>query len=850
MKLLLINSLKGLNKKKVQMLGIIMMVFLSTGIYTMMNRALDRLESRYYTYIEEQNIEDFSFVGVIDYKKDFTVLEVDSLLETKLKMANLNELEIINTYKKCINNFDLEECSNEFMLTNISNIFTKYEASQDKIDEKIKLVASNNNFSYEKELTKIISDEKYLIKLMTYNENKKINKPYLVKGEYPIHDNEVTVLERFALKNNLEVGDNFKIGNNNYKISGIVYASDYIYPIISINTPLFDEKYHTVVFTNQSTFNSINGLKEELFSAKFNYKTDPKHRIEFKINQDTGKIIGPLSKMFEKEKSSISVNMGTMIRSLRVDAIQVEFKTNKLFAEYFLYLLLGISVFIIVIVMKKRIDDERLQIGVLKSLGYKSTSIATSYLVYPIIGSLIGGIFGSLFGSLVSGFLTKLYVSYYTLPIDKLAFNSSYLLKCTLVPMILLTVLSYFIALFMLRHKPLYLLKEGSNLKVNWFNKFMVKVTSKFKFKTRFKYSLAARSLGKLIIVSLTSFFTGMLIVLTLIGINLFSSMIDKTFEGLDFKYMVSYITPVFNNNESVEEDYLTEIPLKATKVIVNGKERVLKEEASINIDGINKKVNLLELKDKNKVDLIPKLGPNKIIINRNIAGILEVDINDKIVFTYNNKDISYKIVGINESFMGLLGYVEKSSFNQIFNMPSSYYNKVFSNLDKYSQMNNLSSEELTNIGGVFSIKDLRRNMETTMEAGNASVYVVISFAAVMALIIIGVIANIVVEENKKTISLMKVMGYDNKKISAIVLNIYTPFVIIAYFLSIPCMIAILKKIIANLVSDMSLAIPISLNPLMAVVGLIGLLISYYIAINLSRRVLNRVPLAVALKRE
>ena len=119
-----------------------------------------------------------------------------------------------------------------------------------------------------------------------------------------------------------------------------------------------------------------------------------------------------------------------------------------------------------------------------------------------------------------------------------------------------------------------------------------------------------------------------------------------------------------------------------------------------------------------------------------------------------------------------------------------------------------------------------------------------------MALIIIAVIANIVVEENKRTISLMKVMGYKNKNISKIVLNIYTPFVIIAYLLSIPAMIALLKWIISMLVGDINMVIPITLSWPMALIGLIGLVVAYYVAIKLSRKVLNKVPLAVALKRE
>ena len=93
-------------------------------------------------------------------------------------------------------------------------------------------------------------------------------------------------------------------------------------------------------------------------------------------------------------------------------------------------------------------------------------------------------------------------------------------------------------------------------------------------------------------------------------------------------------------------------------------------------------------------------------------------------------------------------------------------------------------------------------------------------------------------------------MGYKNKRISSIVLNIYTPFIIISYLISIPVMKKILRAIVNALVGDIKVTIPIELSPSLAFLGLIGLLVAYYIAVGLSKRVLNKIPLAIALKRE
>ena len=241
----------------------------------------------------------------------------------------------------------------------------------------------------------------------------------------------------------------------------------------------------------------------------------------------------------------------------------------------------------------------------------------------------------------------------------------------------------------------------------------------------------------------------------------------------------------------------------------------------------------------------------NEIIINNNVKEAIKVDIGDTLLFKVDdNLTFDYKVVGIADSYMGLQTYTSRHSLSTKLGLKQDAYTRIYSNDERYNNLKNLDPDESRDIALVLNIDDLKTNVYNQMKTYNGSVYFVIAFAAIMALIIIAVIANIVVTENQKTISLMKVMGYKNKQISGIVLNIYTPFVIAAYLLSIPVMIKILKWVISLLVADMDMAIPITLSFKEGLIGLIGLLGAYYIAIMLSKKALNKIPLAVALKRE
>ena len=99
MRLLFLNALKGLRKKKIQMFGIIFMVMLSTAVYVGMNSAIDRLENKYYGYLDEQNVEDISISVVIDYTKDITVDMLDNLRQNELSSVTLEESATLDLYR-------------------------------------------------------------------------------------------------------------------------------------------------------------------------------------------------------------------------------------------------------------------------------------------------------------------------------------------------------------------------------------------------------------------------------------------------------------------------------------------------------------------------------------------------------------------------------------------------------------------------------------------------------------------------------------------------------------------------------------------------------------------------------
>lgn len=854
MGLLFRNAFKGLKRKKIQMFGIILLITLSTGIYVSMNTALDRLEKKYYDYLEEQNVENISGDVLLDYNNDVTIDNLNHLEENELKDMTEEERELFFYYKRNVEAENRDIDVN--LLTNIQYLFLKYEANVYLEEKKLSLLQDTYRFDFEYEKSKIVMDDDLIMKVIPYNKDKKMNKVYLRKGNLPEREKEITMLEGFAKANDLEIGDTFKIDEDEYTIVGFTYASDYVYPLITFSTPIFDEKKNNIIFMYEEDYKNVVGIPDNTYALRFRDNPPRKFEItmgEIEEEKEVSIEENPMEALFQNESSTIVMGVNTISRIARTGALQLEFVTNRLFADYFLYLLLTISVIIIMIVTKKRIEDERLQIGVLKSLGYSKYSIALSYLVYPILGSIIGGLLGFLIGSILNEPMAHMFLSYYNVPLNNFTIELSYLKDSIVTPLILLSLLSYLIAIIMLRKKPLQLLKEGSNLKVNFLSKIVNIVTKPFPFKNRFKYSLASRSIGKLLIVTITSFATGMLIVLTLIGMNLFEGMIESSFEGMEFDYM-AYMNNFYSGEVEKEDDAVLSVSL-GLKEIQNkeGEPKEtpnLEEDETIGITGFDKNAKTIHLENEKGENIVSLLDENSIIVSKNMKEYLELEINDKIVFQNGESTLTYTIVGFSNELMSFSAYVERDVLSHHLGYEETMYNVLYSKNPKYKSLSKMSEEDLEKIAYVMSFTDLKENIMKQMDRFNTSIYMVIAFAAIMAFVIISVIASIIVEENKKTISLMKVMGYKPKEVSSIVLNIYTPFVVLAYLLSIPTMISLLKWIVSKLVGDMQITIPISISFAHAMIGLASLLVAYYIAIFLSKRALNKIPLAVALKRE
>ncbi|WP_172793095.1 ABC transporter permease [endosymbiont 'TC1' of Trimyema compressum] len=281
------------------------------------------------------------------------------------------------------------------------------------------------NFELRKEVETAFKKEGETFNIKGIEINKNINIPYLMDGRLPETGTEITLTDLFAEANNLTVGSKIEINGVNYTVVGLAYAPNYIYPIISMKSPLYDYKTKSAAYLTEEGINTFKGDKVSFFIGHF---------IDGIPSTD-------VLKEMKNDEAFKFIALGSEI--ITISSVDLEIKADKVISNVFVTFLLLITAIIIVLIVRKRINGERKQIGVLKALGYSPFKIANSYLVYPIIISITGSVIGIIFGYLLYPYLLNFYRGYFNIPFVKEPLNIYYVIMVVSIPLIALVLLTY-----------------------------------------------------------------------------------------------------------------------------------------------------------------------------------------------------------------------------------------------------------------------------------------------------------------------------------------------------------------------------------------------------------------------
>lgn len=775
------NVLNSIKKKPIRLIGISFLVIFASILFVALSYTIKGIEDQLYDYVEEYNQEDFWF-------------DMNPTLSDQ-------EIGLIN-----------QEYNTEYDTTTRLLSQLKPDEQTFIINKRIQSLESEYKVTIEpreyKQFTEQNEQFNKTITIRYFTNNDTINKTYLEEGMLATNLNEITVNKSFAKGNGLSIGDELKLNNRTYQIVGYVYFVDYIYPQISQESLLFDSSKQILAQVSQETFNQIEQPQSVYYSGVWN---------------EEGSI--------DDIDSPFVWNLNNARSEFRTGAIYSEIDSNKAMIYALSGAIIFLAVIIIGIIVHKSIQTEKTQIGVIKALGYSNFEITRAYMIYPIITSLLGITIGYGLGFILARPLIEMYQTYYQMPVADISHDVMIILSSIIFPFILLNGFGLIVIYFIVRKKPLDLIRITTNNKVNFFVKGINQLLKRFSFKTRFKYSVATRGIGKLFVTLIGVLIASVYLVFAVSGVKSFDTIITESFGSSTYDYQISFGELT---NEPVKEEFdrYTMLP---TKIKLNNQE----EEASL--IGLEQNLNLFALENEEGKSLINEIYKDErnAVITSMLATLRQVGLHDEItIITPDQQEKTLKIVGITENYMNPYLYTQIKTVNGYIGIDENHYNGLWTD-------EKLNRDDIVSL---FDKTSMIETMEEMMTLAKTMIYVMIIVAVILSLIVLIMIANFNIEDNFKMISFLKVIGYEQKEISSMVMNIYLPIVMIGYLLSVPLTLFSLNALMKLVGEEMNLVIPFEMNLVQVLIGAVIMIVTYYGSLLIAKRKLTKVPLQETLK--
>lgn len=779
------NSMRFIRLKPFQFLSIVTFIAMASFIYVCLQGSIDSVTYFLNDYTHQTRQEDFFVVLSAPSKEDLNKLNRSKREDTSVFLNQLS------SQKKTLQNYSLIDYYN----LQIESLAEEFDVTlEGRFYRDVVNDVDGNTFRYR-----------------VINPTDSVNLTYLLEGKLPAKENEIAVFKTFADGNQLNIGDTLTLNQRSFTITAFIAVPDYIYPIFNYDSPLYEPTRETVAIVTEAAYQQFDEKQWVLYSGYF--------------NQEIGDLEEAVSKISNADGVSYAMSRD---QNVRINAVDIHLNSNQLLSMTFTVLLLAMSVFVILLVMKKRINSERVQIGILKAMGYRRYEIALSYLGYPLLSTVFGSLIGFFLGIGLSIHLANTYMTNYVVPFVGFYLTSKLIIGGIILPLIVVGVSSLIILLLLLKDDPLTLMRESSHLKVSRGSRMVMRILKPFKFETRFKYSLAFRNIGKITSLFSVVVVASIFLVFSSIVFHSFESIVDKAFKGAKYSYQIKYnrlIDASLADTESPFLQYTTHpvIGEKTTPFYLYG---IIPEN----------KVSPLYNSQGEEITAMAQHG---LIINEFIARAYALQIGDRLSFEVKGMELTYPIVEVVDHYNGPMMYTSLEKLATDLGLNSNLYN------GKWSSERPLNDK---NISYIFSIDDLTRNIKVGMEMIRISLLVMVVVTVILGSLMMVLITTFIIEENQRQISILKVMGYSRKEVSKLVLTIYFPFVMLAYFVSVPLTRVGIDYIMIQIASELPMAIPTDFTLTQFVIGVLTVGVTYWISLLLSRGQLDRVSLHEVLK--
>lgn len=698
------------------------------------------------------------------------------------------------SYDESFEKYNIEDGNFELLNKADENLINTLEEQDLKI--------YNNNYIEEDSVNDSV------IRLFLNRED--VNKVCVIKGKLPNSEKEIAIDRMYANNNNISVGDKISVGGKKLKVTGFVALSDYSALFSNNNDLMFDSIKFGVGIITKDCFESFENANVH-YSYSWKYNKSPKDDTEAKNKSDDFlKVLN---------KNTIITNYIPEISNQAIHFTGDDIGGDKGIMLTLLYVLIVIIAFVLAVTTSNTINSEASVIGTLRASGYTKGELLRHYMVLPLVVTVIGSCIGNILGYTVfEKVVANMYLGSYSLTTYVTRWNSEAFILTTIVPFIIMLVVNLFILMNKLSLSPLKFLRH--NLKKRE-KKKVLKLT-KFKFFTRFRLRVIFQNMPNYITLFIGILFASILLMFGLMMSPLLDNYKNEVVDNMISKYQYILKSQVETKTKDAE------------KYCANSLKTYFNEEKGeeISIYGIKE--------DSEYVDIDFKDG---VYISDGFAEKYSLKVNDSITLkdSYGDKTYTFKINGIYYYPASLSIFMDSKKFNETFDKDEDYFNGYFSN----EEITDIDSKYIATTITKDDMIKFSRQLDVSM--GN-TFYMVNVFSVILYLLLMYLLSKLIIEKNSSSISMVKILGYNNYEIGRLYIIATSIVVVISVALSIPISVLVMKGLFRVMMSEYTGWFSFYINPKVYLEIFLSGVLSYVVIAALQLFKIKKIPLDEALK--
>ena len=439
--------------------------------------------------------------------------------------------------------------------------------------------------------------------------------------------------------------------------------------------------------------------------------------------------------------------------------------------------------------MTRMVEEDRMQIGTFKALGYGRGRIMSKYLIFCCLASLIGCIAGVLIGfSLLPSIFWQAYGTMYTLPALEYGFSPWFALAVLVIAIAGTAIVTWAACRSSLKERPAALMqpkapKAGKRVLIERVGILWKPLKFKWKATLRniFRYK-------KNMLLTIISVMGCTALILTGFGLNdSISSVSDMQFGDIIlYDAVVDYTGDLSATENEALLDFIGEegedhISLYSENVQLRFGESGKQVEGSENVDfyivdDAQQFASFISLHERKNSAIIDVSGDG-IVLAENIAVVYDVSVGDTVSYRSGGRTVELRVDAICENYTGTYAYISADTYaDRIGAVPADNTLLVKTDVSAGDEAavralldGNVKEDGSADAVSVSAVEftqtsaDTFAGLESTM--GLVILVLVVSAGALAAIVLYN-LTNINIDERRREIATLRVLGYRRAEVA------------------------------------------------------------------------------------